>query len=571
VAAYSGEPTQKSRKAFTSLLIIMGTTAITMLVVGPVIFAVTDSTNAVVSVFTQTMDYLLPAPLPYLGTLVGIAVLMSASAASAQGLQNLALGLRERRYIPPRLGQPNRYEVADMPVWIEVGIVCLCFLLFGTNEETYLALYAAGVFILLSMTGWAVTKRLVRKIREGVKPSQVGLLIGTIIAASLTTSATLIIFEERFLEGAWAYFIFIPIFYALFSYFRDRYGEPTPEMDYLGQLDAAHLAGFGFGQVTKVPTLRGQLIANHIEVAWHPDQNGHGQWREQQVTIRDIAVLLDGSEYAAQALPLAKIIAHAMGARLTLLSAVKNSSITQQEKFQKNIQQRQAYLKGVMEILQGEGYHVRTMVSPGSIVEATQALIANEQIDLIVTTTLGGSGKLHWPSGISHKLVQLIETPVLLVQVNVKEMGKVPEINCIQVALDGSSFSERALPYARALAKAFDSRLLLLCVPAVPDTNDYRAAADILEKVRLKAESNMRKFLEMVTRALHKDGLDVQIVVRGSIPAHTIVEVAEAENADMIMLTSQGRGGFNALIMGSVAEHVVQNTQLPVFMLPIQE
>jgi nucleotide-binding universal stress UspA family protein len=37
------------------------------------------------------------------------------------------------------------------------------------------------------------------------------------------------------------------------------------------------------------------------------------------------------------------------------------------------------------------------------------------------------------------------------------------------------------------------------------------------------------------------------------------------------MLTSQGRGGFNALIMGSVAEHVVQNTQLPVFMLPIQE
>lgn len=39
---------------------------------------------------------------------------------------------------------------------LEVGVVCVCFLAFGTREETYLAIYAAGVFILLGMTGWAV-------------------------------------------------------------------------------------------------------------------------------------------------------------------------------------------------------------------------------------------------------------------------------------------------------------------------------------------------------------------------------------------------------------------------------
>ena len=81
VAAYDGTPSQKSNKAFYSLLIIMGTTAITMLVVGPVIFEISDPLNTHVSVFTQTMDHLLPQPLPYIGTLVGIAVLMSASAA----------------------------------------------------------------------------------------------------------------------------------------------------------------------------------------------------------------------------------------------------------------------------------------------------------------------------------------------------------------------------------------------------------------------------------------------------------------------------------------------------------
>ena len=64
VAAYDGDDQAKSRKAFGSLLIIMGTAAATMLIVGPSIFQLSDPTNSHVSVFTQTMDALLPAPLP---------------------------------------------------------------------------------------------------------------------------------------------------------------------------------------------------------------------------------------------------------------------------------------------------------------------------------------------------------------------------------------------------------------------------------------------------------------------------------------------------------------------------
>ena len=45
VAAYDGDAAQKSKKAFTSLLIIMGTTGITMLIVGPAIFQLSDPTD----------------------------------------------------------------------------------------------------------------------------------------------------------------------------------------------------------------------------------------------------------------------------------------------------------------------------------------------------------------------------------------------------------------------------------------------------------------------------------------------------------------------------------------------
>ena len=138
------------------------------------------------------------------------------------------------------------------------------------------------------------------------------------------------------------------------------------------------------------------------------------------------------------------------------------------------------------------------------------------------------------------------------------------------VALDGSSYSERVLPYARVLAKAFDSSLTLLCVPAVPEAESYRAAADIRLKIREKAEANMLKFLQSTARPLRRDRLQVDVRVTGSIPARSILAVAREEHSDLVMLTSQGRGGYNAMLLGKVAEEVVEGADCPVFMLPIQ-
>ena len=236
VAAYEGTPEQRSQKAFRSLLIVMGTTCVTMLIVGPAILKLSDPTNQQVSVFTQTMDRLLPSPLPYIGTLVGIVVLGSAAAASAQGLQNLGLGLRYRHYIPAKVGQRNRFDVAAAPVWIEVAIVSACYAAFGTKEETYLSLYAVGVFVLLSMTGWAAAKRIIRQQGLQFYFHHMFGLSGTIIAALLTSGATVIIFVERFTQGAWAYFLLIPAIYFWFSYVRSRLREPVKLSDQLGRL-----------------------------------------------------------------------------------------------------------------------------------------------------------------------------------------------------------------------------------------------------------------------------------------------------------------------------------------------
>jgi len=573
VAAYDGNPAEKSRKAFNSLLIIMGTTGLTMVIVGPAILQLSEPSNAEVSVFTQTMDQLLPEPLPYLGTIVGIAVLMSASAASAQGLQNLALGLYERNYIPRYIGERNEFEVADKPVWLEVAIVAICFIFFGTHEETYLAIYAAGVFILLSMTGWAVTKRLIRQMREKFEYGTIFLIGGTIVAALLTTGSTLIIFEERFLEGAWTYFIFIPILYATFSYFRRHMGRPSAEMEYLGLLDATQLAGFGFGQygTSEVVLENGEKAPI---VTWQPDPKELSTWRDETVSINNLLVLLDGSTHAAQALPTAKMLCRIMGAKLHLLSAVKNHTQEQQELFAEKAEGRKVYLENLSKTLTGEGYEVITTVQPGYIADATAAYLKDTDIDLVVLSTRGKSGEKHWEKGgASRKLVRNISKPILMVQAERarEDIHWVPRLKRILVALDGSIYSEHTLPFARALAKAFKSEIFLVSVPAIPSAKDYRAPAEYLESLRNKKDTNMRKFLSAVARGLRKDGLKVHTVVTGSLPAKTIVDVAAAKHVDLIMMTSRGRGGLKLLFMGSVAEKVVQDSDQMVFMMPIPD
>jgi len=555
------------------LLIIMGTTGVTMIIVGPAILSLSDPTNAHVSVFTQTMDQLLPSPLPIFGTLVGVAVLMSASAASAQGLQNLALGLKERRYIPPVLGQPNKFEVADKPVWIEVGIVSICFLFFGTHEETYLAIYAAGVFILLSMTGWAVTKRLSRELRNQYKISKIFLIIGTVIAALVTSAATIIIFEERFFDGAWTYLLFIPLLYILFTFSRNRLGEPSPEMDYLGQLDAAQLAGFGFGQMaTETVPMNGRRKGRRVEVSWQPDPKERSHWREEKVAIHNMVVLLDGSDYAAMALKWAKSVSKASDIHITLLSSVKNQTQSQQDQFKTILNERESYLNSVVNRLQEEGYSASSAVRPGFIAQATRELIEQSGIDLVVTSTRGKSGTENWiTGGVSRKLIHEIDKPILLVTSSEGMNSELPQIKRLLVALDGSINSEQVLPYARMLGKSFNCELVLMSVPAVPSVKNYRAAADVVETIRGKAVANMQKFLEAVARSLREEGLSVRTIVSGSMPARTIVETAQNEDADMIMITSRGRGGLDFILVGSVAQRVVENTRVPVFIVPILE
>ena len=578
VAAYEGPPEQKARKAFGSLLIIMGSTGATMLITGPAIFRVADPMNEAVSVFTQTMDFLLPDPLPYIGTLIGVVVLLSASAASAQGIQNLALGLKDRHYIPPVLGQRNKYGVADKPVWLEVGIVALAFLLFGTREETYLSLYAAGVFILLSMTSWAVMKRLWRELRAAFDAGHAVTLGGSGLAALLTTVATVIIFAERLREGAWMYFVFIPLLYAAFTYFRNRLGAPSPLQERLGELEEA-MWGVGTPPgAEKLALPPEEMVLVPTEERWQPIPEAGERWRAIAARPRHILVPLDGSAYAEQVLPLATLLARTYDARLTLISVVSAARgllarPEVQRKIEAGRQAKEAYLQQVAERLAKQGLKkVEYTVGVGPVAETLNMAAQKLGADLLTLRTHGRSGISRWVLGsTASKVLQLSIKPIFLVPLAAEEKAKEPRFRKILVPLDGSEFAERVLLHVRAMAQAFQAEIILLTVPVVPEAEGYGAMADVVAALRQQAMAEAKQYLEGVAAVLSAEGHRVRAIITGSEPATTILEVGEREGVDLVMMATHGRSGLDRVFMGSTAERLAQHTKSLLFLLPIHE
>ncbi len=527
VAAYDGTNAERSRKAFGSLVIIMGTTCLTMLVVGPAILALADPADLHVSVFTQTMDQLLPAPLPWIGTLIGVLVLGSAAAASAQGLQNLALGLRYRNYIPAWLGIRNRFDVADKPVWVEVGIVSLCFLAFGTHEETYLAIYAAGVFILLSMTGWAAAKRILRGLRAQFAPAAAATLVGTVFAALLTTAATVIIFEERFFDGAWTYLLFIPLLYVCFSRFRQRLGPPKPL--------EAHLGRFFAGQYL-LPFQRYEFPEDHFG-------------------IDRILVPLDGSALAEHALPVAELLVRTGAGSLDLVS------VRPGEHRQGDVEAGdpgagiEAYLDRQAWSLRQGGLTVSTSVRRGHVPEQIGRRATELNADLIVMATHDRSPVDRLlRRNIATAVVRQTELPVLLIRPTNAWTSRATAFRKLLVCLDGSEGSEEALPWARILARHFRSALVLLTVPETES-----------EVPRLE------QYLGSVAGSLRDIGLVVETRVTGSGAVRTITSTAKSEGCDLIVMATRGRGAPEEIgvEVGSVIEQVVHSSHCPVFAVTV--
>ena len=137
----------------------------------------------------------------------------------------------------------------------------------------------------------------------------------------------------------------------------------------------------------------------------------------------------------------------------------------------------------------------------------------------------------------------------------------------ILVCLDGSEATEQILPYAEQEAKRFKGKITLLTVtypPSAvvePTTGYYHATP--LEKI-IKYMDHATTYLETVTEQLQKKGIDTDYEVRQGDTGKVIVDYANENNIDLIILGTHSHSGLGRLVFGSVTDYVLRNSTLPI-------
>lgn len=573
--AFEGLEPQRSRKAFLSLLLVMAGSLAFLLLAGPVMVARLDP-GSPTSVIGQGMLALLPPPLGTVALALTALALLAAAGTALWGMQSLALGLRDRRYAPAFLGQRNRANVADRPVLALSALAAVCFLIWGTQPARYLPIYVVGALSLLAIAGAAAVRRSLRTPREG--PGWLLAPLASALATFLVVAATLVVGILWLWSGAWVYLLVTPALYAVFHFTRRKMGSPNPLQEELGRREQAMV---NLGQPTQGAGILSRLPVPALVEADESRAAGRSdRWRGEPATVRQVAAALDGSPFSESALPTAAAIARLFDASLVLLTVLPARGALRilpkgrsaGNALETGQVETEAYLRRLAEQQRADGVRTDYYLAAGPVAPAIDTMVRELDADLLVMSTHGRSGLGRFMLGSNASAaVQMATRPLLLLRPAADAAAVVPQVRTVLAPLDGSSFSEQVLPWMQALAAVIDCEFILLTAPETPEPALYGEMGGAVDDLRQRAEANATRYLGQLAGRLSGLGVRVRVVVGGSRPATTILELAEEERVDLIMLATHGRGGMDRLVLGSVADRIVHHSPCPVFLLPVRQ
>jgi nucleotide-binding universal stress UspA family protein len=198
--------------------------------------------------------------------------------------------------------------------------------------------------------------------------------------------------------------------------------------------------------------------------------------------------------------------------------------------------------------------------------------------DLIVMCTHGGGWLRERIFGsIAQKVVAAGTIPVLLVRPG--EGSGTSSFSCrtVLLPLDADVAHERGFEAAAETARAADAVLrLLMVVPTLGTLDSERAETGRLLPVTTRhllaiAEDLARAHLRERMEALKSRGVPIHASVRRGDPAEIIATTARETGADLVVLGTHGRSGFDAFWSESVAPRIVASLDIPLLLVPVGE
>jgi nucleotide-binding universal stress UspA family protein len=125
----------------------------------------------------------------------------------------------------------------------------------------------------------------------------------------------------------------------------------------------------------------------------------------------------------------------------------------------------------------------------------------------------------------------------------------------ILVPLDGSLLAECVLPHVSAIARAFNSRVMLL---RGLDRNQAAEKAQLFDLLNWQINKTGAKlYLEKTSARLQKSGLRVEVTIMEGLVAESIADFAQSQGMKLIILSSHGRSGLSQWGISSVTQKII--------------
>lgn len=139
----------------------------------------------------------------------------------------------------------------------------------------------------------------------------------------------------------------------------------------------------------------------------------------------------------------------------------------------------------------------------------------------------------------------------------------------ILIATDGSECSMRAVEKGIGLAKALSSVVIILHVMDMDELVKSIDLGTVRSKNKNKIDAVIAQKGNVIFDSVLKD-YPYDKITRVTVEGYakdTINQIAENHEVNLIIMGTHGRTGLRHLIMGSVAEHVIRNSKIPVMVV----
>ncbi len=291
--------------------------------------------------------------------------------------------------------------------------------------------------------------------------------------------------------------------------------------------------------------------------------------------IQRILLATDGSAYAARAEGYALFFAVTWGAGLDILNVLEfppgmNPAYPINDVYLGQLRKEaDRHLGRLIGRASQIGLSVRKQVEIGIPSEKIIAVAREHGDDLVVVGTHGQTGLEHVLLGsTAERVIRGAPCPVLAVR-GIKAgavesaAASVPlAVRRMLVPIDFSDCSLDALEYAVQVAKQLDAAITILYVmePVAYGLDFTLSHPSELEAKRARLGDRLRDLTTAVTGC----GLQADEVLRGGLPADSILDYMRSRAVDLIVMGTHGRRGISHLVNGSVTEAVLRRAECPV-------